>query len=229
MSTFPSQLRLWTQKSCLCHLDNTDLEFLKSFFRSEFTQFELNPQFIQSLLKDDRLFYAVLESPNQLLISPQLYFYILVQKALTLANINDPLLIDYIVFLLVSNIKSQDTNKDEGFFYLFDQLKQIDFANNKEKFYLRIELANKILFLTSLFQAHLHYRTERKSAPNLSFYEAVGSTQYNAATKHPLATELHLTKIFLQLAYCFSTVRQTLNQFSERFVSLGEPFIANLL
>lgn len=224
MSTFPYDLRHWSRKSCRFHLENQDLKFIQSVFNTEFTGSNSNKELIQSLIDDDKLINTILEFPEQLHISPQLYFYVLLKKAFEESNIYNILLVDYIVFILTTHIISNSNNENNEPLYASDYINKINIANNREQFYLRVQLANNILILTGIFQEYMQYRTNRKGAPNIPFYEIIGCTQYELAMHHPLATELNLKDVFNQLSASFTTIRQILNQFSERFISIGDPF-----
>lgn len=224
MPTFAYELRHWSQKSCRSHLDNRDLKFIESVLGDKLTESQFSEDLTGSLINDDRVIKTILECPEQLHISPQLYFYVLLKRAFETSGIYNTSLVEYIVFLLISHITSNTNNNHSGILYISDYLNQINLASNKDVFYLRVELANKILVLTGIFQEYMKHRTSRRAAPDLSYYEVVGSTQYEAAMHHPLAKELDLKAVFGQLSTSFDNVRQILNEFSERFISLGDPF-----
>lgn len=221
---FAHELKHWSEKSCRFHLEDRDLKFIKSFFGAELTGSKASEEFIQSLINENKLARAILEFPEQLNISPQLYFYVLVKKAFEDSGIYNLSLVDYVVFLLTLQVTSSINSENGGFLYVSDYLNKIDIASNRDQFYLRVQLANEILIFTGVFQEYMKHRTNRKAAPNIPFYEIVGCAQYETAMHHPLANELHLRNIFSQLSTSFGSVRQVLNQFSERFISLGEPF-----
>lgn len=216
MLDFAQELHHWSEKSCRLHLEPCDIDFIQSVLGIPF-----QPSLTASFLSEDKLFYTILESTEQLSISPQLYFYVLLQRAFLKSNINDDFLLDYIVFVLTTNIKANNFNNE---FYLSDYLTKINLANDKDKFYLRIELSNQILFLTGLFEGHMQHRLQRNGGPSISFYEGIGSTQYTAAIHHPLANKLHLKGVFIQLSQDFTNIRRSLNQLSENLLCLGESF-----
>lgn len=222
MSTFAYDLKHWSQKHHRLFLDNKDLHFIQSVLDIKIN----DDEDIYSLIDKEKLLKVILEFPEQLPISAQLYFAILLKKTFKEYGIQNIPLIEYLTFLLTIHMK-QD-NKNSQNFYISDFVEQIEKANNNEKFYLRVELANKILFLSGLFEEHLNFRTNRRAAPSLSFYESIGCTQYEIAIQHPLASELHLKDTFFQLSHSFSSIRHILNQFSDRFITLGEPFNPNL-
>ncbi|PWU04434.1 MAG: hypothetical protein C5B43_04590 [Verrucomicrobia bacterium] len=211
---FAQELTHWSERSCRSFLETRDIEFIESITGLPFET---------AALFDDKLYFSILESSEQLPISPQLYFYILLQKTFWKANINNLLLLDYTVFILTSNLKTNSLNNE---FYIIDHLEKINLTTGKEQFFLRIELSNQILFLTGLFQDHLQFRKGEASIP---FYEGIGSNQYNAAINHPLANKLQLKEVLSQLSRDFSHIRQSLNDFSENLMSLGEPFIKHWL
>ena len=69
----------------------------------------------------------------------------------------------------------------------------------------------------------LKHRPERKGFPDLKYYEALGRSQYRAASDHRLAQRHELSVIFKTLSERFETTRRALNDISDRLFSLGEP------
>lgn len=108
-----------------------------------------------------------------------------------------------------------------------DCLKKIDQATPREEFYLRVQLAEQSLFITSIFPDHLRHRTDRKTAPGLDYDEAIGSCQYQVAGKHCLAEEFQLNQVFSLLGHNFPAARKELNQFTEKLNNLGEQLFKN--
>jgi len=56
----------------------------------------------------------------------------------------------------------------------------------------------------------------------LSYYAAMGRSQYRAASDHRLAQRYELTNILGTLSERFDTTRRALNDISDRLFSLGD-------
>lgn len=179
-----------------------------------------------AILDDDVLFHAMLELAEPLPISPELYFYVLIRRALLKQVIGDVEVANYITALLSYRVKRAELlSSRNNVFYVSDALQAIQDASSDEQFYLRVQLANQALFLTGLFGEYIRFRMKRRGAPSIGFYEAFAETQYQAAAPHPLSGEFGLEGVFVTLGASLAEVRKALNLFADQFVSLGEPFI----
>jgi hypothetical protein len=74
-----------------------------------------------------------------------------------------------------------------------------------------------------VFPDRIRFRTERKGAPGLHYYEGVGRANFRAASDHYLARKYELDAIFDTLAERFQETRLALNDLREHLLSLGDP------
>jgi hypothetical protein len=83
-------------------------------------------------------------------------------------------------------------------------------------------MGNCSLYLSGVFPDRIRSRAERRSAPDLKYYESVGRAQYGAASDHWLAQRDSVAGIFSTLSERFQTTRRALNDMAERLLSLGD-------
>jgi hypothetical protein len=106
--------------------------------------------------------------------------------------------------------------------YFFEMLAALQTADDRTSFHIRAHIGNYSLFLSGVFPDRIRFRTERRGFPDLRYYEAMGRTQYRAASDHRLAQRYELAEIFTTLAERFETTRLALNDISDRLISLGD-------
>ena len=190
---------------------------------------------LNQLLDSRKLFQVVIESPKQLSISPDLYFYILVRQALLKVSLDDRGISDYVasilrLFVQVKNVFPQELQSKRSLFYVIDYLEKIQHSNLRDQFYYTVHLANLSLFLAGVFPDHIALRVERYAAPDISYYDSVAQMQYGIAKDFRFAKEQDLDSIFEKLSVNYMRVREGLNLFQDRFVSLYQyPEILKLL
>jgi hypothetical protein len=95
-------------------------------------------------------------------------------------------------------------------------------ADDRTRFLLCVHVGNHSLFLSGVFHERIRYRAEQRGFPDLSYYEALGRSQYRAASDHRLAQRYELTHILATLSERFNTTRKALNDISARLFSLGD-------
>ncbi len=186
---------------------------------------------LDRLLDHPALFRALLEHPGQLPISPRLFFYVVVRHVLKDAGLDDRELADY-----VASVLDTFSDADKAFptsptgqrtpLYVCDVMEKIAQANHTERFLLTVQLANQALFFSGIFPEHIRYRARRHAAPDLEFYDSVGTAQFRAAGGHRLAHEFQLDHVFALLGQSFTRARQALNTCAERllfFTHAPEP------
>jgi hypothetical protein len=106
--------------------------------------------------------------------------------------------------------------------YISDMLIALKSASSEREFLIRVQVGNYSLFLSGVFPQHIQHRATTHGAPEISFYEEVGSQSYRLASGHRLAQASALEQTYRTIADRFSEVRQGLNQMSERLLCL-EP------
>ncbi len=223
------------QPYCRSKLTRADIEFIWAVLGVELKDEQalvsllLDENTRDLILDDSTLFHAIIESPDQLRISLHLYFYILVHHVLKEVGLEDRELADYVASVLAQFVRQQpgaNSNAREAFFYAVDVLGEIECADFHTRFYLVSSLGNTALILTGVFPDHIEYRAKMKAAPNLNYYESIGSAQFHAASSHNLAQTYNLDRIYATLSNSFSSVRSALNEMKERLVFLGDPHTA---
>lgn len=178
------------------------------------------------LLDEPAVFQAMLETPAQLSLSLEFYFYVLVRRVLLKAGIDDREVADYIAAVLAEFsrqfTRGRAPKAREAFFYVVDVLEEIERADQHRRFHLITTLGNQSLVLTSIFPDHIEYRARYRAAPGLGYYEAVGRAQFKAASRHRLAHEFQLDRIYAKLSDGFREVRGALNDMQNRLLFLGD-------
>tara|TARA_B100001248_G_scaffold261923_1_gene255001 strand:+ start:27734 stop:28408 length:675 start_codon:yes stop_codon:yes gene_type:complete len=211
------------QQYCRSHLTEADRAFV-----GEVLSDQIDPQDEaiwqdeaqrDALLDDDLLFQEVLDCREILPVSLELYFYVLLRHVLRSTPLDERCVADYLACSLTRALKSERKLPP---LYVIDVLHKLDGLNDSQQFYERVQLADDSLILTGIFPEHIQFRTQRRGAPSLHYYEGVGRMQYQCAGEHRLAQEHELGPIFICLSEEFSHARKALNQLSDQLVSLGE-------
>lgn len=176
------------------------------------------------ILDDPLLAETVLNSADHLVISAQLYFYILSRRVLRGAGIEDRALCDYIASLLEHFSRAEHLRAagGRGGIYLSDLLAALPEASPSQEFLLRARVGNYALFLTGMFPENVARRSQR-GAPDCSFYEALGRASYRALASHCVTRRWGLEDVFDGLAEQFRGVRIALNGLADRLLHLDVP------
>ncbi|MCX8155344.1 MAG: hypothetical protein N3J91_02625 [Verrucomicrobiae bacterium] len=180
-----------------------------------------------TLLDDDRLLRAILESRGCLRISTPFYFYILVRHAFLRAGMAERAVADYVAAVLAEYADVEATRlrwrqNAPPLEYFVDMLAALQSCDDIARFYLRAFMGNTALFLSGLFPDRIRRRAERRGAPSLSYYTGLGQASYREAGEHRLARQYALDGIFDQLAERFEETRCALNDLRERLISLDD-------
>lgn len=183
---------------------------------------------LTAILESDRLAKAVFELPCPLAISPQLYFFVLVRRALKNAGIDDIEIADYVAATLAAHAAggplgaaTRGSRPDADFTYHIDFIEKLEGIGEYDRFFLEVQCGNHFLVLTGLFPRFLEHRAERRGAPGLSYYEGVARHAFAVAGDHPLAAEFAVSGVYRRLAECFGETRRALNRMAEDFLFLG--------
>lgn len=211
--------------NCREHLTAADFEFVAKSLTATPSPALANlltePTALAAALDSDRLLKTILESPANLGISPQLYFYVLVRRMLARF---DREVADYIAGVLASFVKMDQrfhvTGTTTPIPYLTDMLIALQSASTEREFQIRVHIGNCSLFFAGVFPQHIQERERHRGAPALSYYEEVGSTNYRLAANHRLAQRNELSNVYRTMAEHFSEVRIGLNQMSDRLLCL---------
>jgi hypothetical protein len=178
-----------------------------------------------AILDQPELFQGVLEDGAPLRISPQLYFYVLTRHVLKETGLNDRVLSDYLASLLETfsnsaRMRSPADGSDGPIQYLSDMLVALRRASPTQSFLIRAHVGNYALFISGIFPETVECRAQR-GAPDVSYYEDVGSANYKAAAEHQVARTAALTGVLALLGDRFGEVRRALNRLSDSLLHLG--------
>ncbi len=225
---------------CRSRLTAADLDFLVQSLgdagsRNSLSALMRDPDCLDRLLDDVRLFRVMLELRGCLRISAPFYFYVLVRHVLRRAEIDDPEVADYIAARL-SEFTSQTRTRNpwsdatRSYDYLFELLDAADRCGGERRFRLRLHLGDYALFLSGLYPRHLLRKAAHRAAPGLEYYEQLGSASYRLAGDDLLARRLGLGPVLLTLCQAFHTARLALNRLAQELVFLDhEPAAEHLL
>jgi len=177
-----------------------------------------------SVLEHDVLASAILECPERISISPQLYFYVMSRRVLRETRVSSRDATDYIASLLESFSRSgcaepRDPETQEDLRYVSDMLIALNKASPHEAFVLRTNIGNYALFVSGLFAENIEKRA-RRGAPDLSFYERVGTSSFHSASEHRDAKRLDLHGIYREIADGFHEARVALNELTKRILHM---------
>ena len=176
----------------------------------------IDPESLDIILDDERLFRRILAPSGCLKISPHLFFYLLVRRSLLYIRIDDRVLTDYLASMLTEYARAErirrpvETN-GQAIEYLTDAVAAMDQADDKMRFFIQVFIANYSLFLSGVFPKFLQHRKQYKASPDIGYYEKLGSTHYRVASHHQLARKYELSTILHKLSDCFSEIRLALN------------------
>lgn len=176
------------------------------------------------ILDHPRLLASVLEHDATLRISPQLYFYILTRHVLKETGIESRPLSDYVASLLEnfsdrSGMRSPADGSTEPIQYVSDMLVALRRASPTQTFLIRAHIGNYSLFISGIFRESVENRAQR-GAPDISFYEDMGRSNFRAAAGHHVARTAALDGVYGQLSDSFRPVRRALNRLSDSLLHL---------
>ncbi|NGO38902.1 hypothetical protein G4L39_05765 [Limisphaera ngatamarikiensis] len=219
------------QPCCRARLTAEDLELVRSVLAAEERQRPaldrlLSDEEARDLLLDHpALLRALLEARTCLPVSARLYFYVLVRHVLVRGGLDDRSVADYVAEMLAEFARTERwrrplPERELSVDYLYEILAALREVDDVTAFVLRTHLANHTLFLSGLFAPYLERREQRRGAPGVQYYEAVGRASYRAARDHRLARQYGLTEIFDTLAEQFALIRQALGDLADRLLAL---------
>lgn len=185
-----------------------------------------DPDSVRMILDHPKLFDAVAVQRRAAMMSPDLFFFVVVRHTLKRIGVEDLALADYMAvvcaeFGMQSLRQSSSGRPDLESMYSVDYAQALDQARGPERFFIHIKCANQFLVLTCLYPGFLHRRAERRGAPDVDFYEGVVMSHLQAAGKHALAEEFELDDVLLRLSESFPPVRRAMNYTLREYLSLG--------
>ena len=219
--------------SCLDRLTPTDFIFIQKALLDEqshsealYTLFKDRESLI-ALVEHDKLFEAIIDNAYPLSISPELYFFVLVRRALIEAGITELHIADYVAATLASHSAGtpmtglQPTREDLDFTYHVDFIDEMEGLSNYDRFFLQVQCGNSFMVLTGLFPGFIENRANRRGAPRVDYYQEVARCAFKWAANHPLANEFDLENVYPVLADKFDDTRKALNHLANAYLFLG--------
>ena len=221
------------QPNCRVQFAAEDIEFIVSTLGSRLGDTECLVKLLadedtrDQILDDPALLHSLLERGGCLRVSTHFYFYILVRNVFRRSDIKDRAVADYVAEVLAEFARTEQMRcvvpgQPNVLDYFFEMLAALQTADDRTSFQIRVHIGNHSLFLSGVFHERIRFRAEKKGFPDLSYYEALGRSQYRAASDHRLAQRYELTNILGTLSERFDTTRRALNEISNRLFSLGD-------
>jgi len=175
---------------------------------------------LDALMDDVRVLHALMRREGLSRAPAPLVFYLLVRHALLQRDLHDRQLADYtaavlLEFGMAGRAGRVDGGEGEPFAYLADILAAIEQARGEREFLLRVHLGNYALWLAGLFPDHITHRVQRRAAPPISYYDAMGASGFRTAAANEIALRHGLGDVFLAAADRFADVRGALNSLSD--------------
>jgi hypothetical protein len=179
-----------------------------------------------ALLDEPALLERLLAVRSLLVPSDHLFFYVVVRHALRHAGVENRDVADYLASLLIAFGQRDrawriDWNDDQRHRYLVDIVQDAEQSSGDRRFKVFAHLGNHALWLAGVFPDYIAARRVRKGGPDLSYYDALGSRGYGAASDHALADAYGLEEVFHVAAERFPEVRAALNEVSDRVFFAG--------
>ena len=182
-----------------------------------------------AILDHDLIYNSVVDQTGCLQVSAAFYFYILTRRVLQRASLDERALTDYVaaVLLAFSHINQlrapgEQNPTARSFTYISDLITKASQCPPEQAFVLRVHTANYALFLSGMFAERVHAHVQRRGAPGLGFYEAVGQSTYLSMADHPQVRRTELQAIFKLLGGEFRRVRLALNNLADTLLHLHE-------
>lgn len=184
-----------------------------------------DPDSVRMILDHPKLFDAVAVHRKAAVLSPELFFFVLVRHTLKRIGVEELALADYLAVVCAEfgmpGMRQNVGRPDLESLYSVDYFQALDEARGAERFFIHIKCANQFMVLTCLYPGFLHRRAERRGAPDVDFYEQVVMSHLQAAGRHALAGEFELEDVLLQLSKSFPPVRRAMNYTLREYLSLG--------
>jgi len=221
------------QPNCRVQFAAEDVEFIVSVLGAKtgdsdcLVKLLADEESRDQILDDPELLHALLERRGCLRVSSHFYFYILVRNVFRRSDIHERAVADYVAEVLAEFARTEQMRciipgQSSVLDYFFEMLAALQKADDRTSFQIRVHIGNHSLFLSGVFHERIRFRAEKKGFPDLRYYEAIGRSQYRAASDHRLAQRYELTSILCTLSERFDTTRRALNEISDRLFSLGD-------
>lgn len=226
--------------NCRARMTADDLAFLvdtiadHSGERSAIRELTSDPDGLDSLLDDPRLFARLLDAPSLLRVSPWFFYYVVVRRAFLDHGVEPRRVADYVGALLSYHLQRRsDQPRGTGGVYLVDIVQAISEARSEEDaFALKAQIGNVALFVTGVFPDWVYHRHVHGRRPvGLDYYERMGRHYWREAAGSTEALRHDLGDVLGYMADRFPVLRQALNDLVDDHLGLpgGPESIEQLL
>jgi hypothetical protein len=182
-----------------------------------------------AILDHDLIYHSLVDEADCLRVSAAFYFYVLTRRVLRRVSLDERALTDYVAAVLlafshISQLRAPEENapSSRSFVYISDLLTRLNTCPPEQAYLLRTHLANYALFLSGMFAERVQAHAQRRGAPGLGFYEAIGQSSFLSAAQHPQAKRTEHHAIFEMLGSEFHRVRLALNDLADTLLHLHE-------
>jgi hypothetical protein len=159
-----------------------------------------------------------------------LFLYVMVRHALLRAGERDRGLSDYLAAVLLAfgaRGRAQRIGEadDELYDTLASLLDDVNDADPRRAFLVRVHLGNRALWLAGLFPDHIEQRKWRRGGPDLGYFEELGKRGFEMAAEHRIADQYGMAETYATIAARFGLLRVALNTLSDTllFPNLHSP------
>ncbi len=206
--------------SCRSQLSAQDVDFIASVLGTDVISLLAEETTRDAVLESDKLFHALLHVRTPLPVSARLYFYALTRRVLVH---HDRAVADYIASVLAEFLEGDRWQTLPGLpdiqtRYVTDMLTILADLKGDRAFLLQAHVGNFSLFVSGIFPEHIRHRATARGAPDIRFYESVGSTHYRLAAHQPQARQTGLENVLDTIGNEFTDVRRGLNRVADQFL-----------
>lgn len=197
--------------------------------QAQFRALLSDPDALDVMLDSDQL-YRRLIGGQEPAVSTQLFFFVLIRRALMEVGLDEREVADYLANLLTAYANaplSQPPTTPEALEtgYLADLLRASAKGSRESRFFIRSHIANYALYITGIFPERLRYRSPRQSTPDFAYFEELAQGNYQACAEDPLALQFGLDQVYAVLSQRFHAVRVALNRVAELQLYHGQPHV----
>lgn len=175
---------------------------------------------IDAILDDPRLPAAMLRSRYGAYASLPLFLYVMVRHALMRAGERDRMVSDYLTAMLLAfgargRVERVSEADDEIYDTLASLLDDVNDADPRRAFLVRVHLGNQALWLAGLYPDYVEQRKWRRGGPDLGYYEEMGRRGFELAAEHRIAEQYGMAQVYAAVAARFGLLRVALNTLSD--------------
>ena len=196
----------------------------------EAAQRRLADEGLDSILDDERLPSALLQSRFGAYASLPLFLYVMVRHALVHAGEADRDVSDYLAAVLLAfGVRGREhriaDSDDEVYASLASLLDDVNDGDTRRAFLVRAHLGNYALWLSGIYPDYIEQRKWRRGGPDVGYFEELGRRGFTLAAEHRIAGQYGLTEVYGSIAARFGLLRAALNTISDRlfFPNVNTP------